>query len=641
MRKNLFYYLSASLLLLLSACLLTGCGDSLPENNGIPAERSSDAEQSDSDETSPVPSDSFHENASDTVTVFPKTEPFIDDTGKSIQRDGRCLYSFYSGRLICFDRETQQSTVLYQTASCHVLDFCLYGDDIYFVERTSYDSLDDRDTSLWRIGKDGGNLTLLQDDILNAETAIDQTNYSIDIYDNILYLLNDTHRYDDGDHIAETANLYFHLKNDGSVSEASEAETLYGMLPCRFSPADDAGFPSFPYAMRNYGYVFTQDSTGALYRMEPANGVWEPLALDADTINASRLALSGELAMLYSYHDGSISLYSLSDQRLFTADSPFSGPVSLSAVFPSEQGFFFCCESQEQDSPMKTSPIFTVLQISPDGSVNTLFSDTGHALGNGIPYTYDSCIDGDFLYYFCDEKNETDYSLMRLSLREEKNSAPEKLAVWPIWQTSSPATLRAERGDEKTMIGDTCSVSCSVKKLFLEEKTGADRRINQSLSEIYADFDTFSAEIIADEEKMLVEKPDLFDSLDYAGGYEFSLLMYLDYLDDDTISFCCYSYRHYASAAHGYSWYDYYVFDRQTGERLSFENFAGDASSILKTARPYLEKSAWDFDSQILSDISRFSLSEDGYTLYCAPYSSYLSGKLLITIPYEAFEKEL
>jgi len=51
----------------------------------------------------------------------------------------------------------------------------------------------------------------------------------------------------------------------------------------------------------------------------------------------------------------------------------------------------------------------------------------------------------------------------------------------------------------------------------------------------------------------------------------------------------------------------------------------------------------WDFDYEMLLEPSRFSLSEDGYTLYFAPYDigCYASGSFLITIPYEAFEKEL
>ena len=79
------------------------------------------------------------------------------------------------------------------------------------------------------------------------------------------------------------------------------------------------------------------------------------------------------------------------------------------------------------------------------------------------------------------------------------------------------------------------------------------------------------------------------------------------------------------------------MFDRKTGERLSFEDFAGDSSSILKTARPYVEKAAgWEFDQEMLLEISRFSLSEDGYTLYFAPYDidCYAAVSFLIKIHY-------
>ena len=161
---------------------------------------------------------------------------------------------------------------------------------------------------------------------------------------------------------------------------------------------------------------------------------------------------------------------------------------------------------------------------------------------------------------------------------------------------------------------------------------------------MYKDFESYVEDLIREEQEALEKDPDLYEGFDYISDNDLSLHASLDYVDNETISFCCYHYRYYAYAAHGYYWCDYYVFDRQTGERLSFEDFVGNSAAIVNTARPYVEKMAgWDFDSEMLLDISRFSLSEDGYTLYFAPYDidCYAAGSFLITIPYEAFEKEL
>lgn len=654
MKKHIFSLFFSIFLLILSLLSLTGCGGIYTDSPTVPEEKdsedtgaeSSDAgdEASDTDSPAPFSHAKPHQAPADTGYAFPETAPFTDDTGKSMQRDGKYLYSYYSGRLIRLDRETGEIRLLYQTASTHELNFCLCKNDIYFVERTGYDSLDDRDTSLWRIGKDGSGLTLLQDDIVNAGTVRDWCNYSIDIYSNILYLINYTHRYENGNYITETANLYYRLENDGSVSEAQEAETLYGMLPYRFSPVYDSDFPTFPYAMRNYGYIFMQDSEEILYRMEPESGARERIDINTDTV--SRLAFSGDLILMHSFSEKGLSLYSLSGKTLVTTYIPSADSISYPALFPSEQGFFLCCNLWKKDSSSDESVSrFAILHILPDGSVDTPFYDSGQSFPEDF---YDTLfrrncyIDDSFFYYY--EMDETQHSLMRFPLNGQKNPAPKVVGRWPSFQTSSPAVVTAEGGSSTTEIESGSSVSCSTEKLFLEEETAADRQINQALAEVYSDFETYVDGIIADEQEVYDEDPDIYDGFDYASGYDFSLSVFLDYMDDDTISFGCSYYQYYAYAAHGYYWSDYYVFDRQTGERLSFEDFAGNPASIINIARPYVEKAAgWDFDSEMLLEISRFSLSEDGYTLYFAPYDidCYAAGSFLITIPYEAFEKDL
>lgn len=232
--------------------------------------------------------------------------------------------------------------------------------------------------------------------------------------------------------------------------------------------------------------------------------------------------------------------------------------------------------------------------------------------------------------------------LMRLPVQEK--TSPREIDTFPRYPASSPAAVFDEEREEETPIGDGSSVSLSVRKLFLEERTAADKAINQTLSGVYADFESYVDGLIRDEQEALAEDPDFYDSFDYASFYDFSLHVSLDYMDDDTISFCCDYYQYYAYAAHGYYWSDYYVFDRRTGERLSFEDFVGNSAAVMKTAAPYVEKMAeWEFDEEMLLDISRFSLSEDGYTLYFAPYDigCYAAGAYLITIPYEAFEATL
>lgn len=649
-KKHLFSIILGIFLLFSTALTLTGCGSRSADSTADQDEADTETGTSDGeDETSKADSSAFFSHAKPQEApdgagyVFPKTAPSIDDTGKSMQRDGSFLYGCYSGRLFRFDKETEETVLLYETASTHRLSFCLYGDDIYFVERTGYDSLDDRDTSLWRIGKDGENLTLLQGDIVNAGTVRDQTNYFIDIYDNTLYLINYIHRYENGNYITETANLYYRLESDGSVSEIDEAETLYGMLPYRFSPVCDSDFPIFPYAMRNYGYLFIQDTDGKIYRMEPESGVRELIDIDTDAFSTA--SLSGDLLFMYSYGEEP-SLYNFSEKTSVPVDIPSALPISYPTVYPSKQGFLLCTNLREKNtSSDNIDSRFAVLHILPDGSANILFSDSGQALDDNF---YDilrreySSVDDDFFYYCEGDDNER--RLMRFFVGGQKTPAPEKLDAWPTFRTSSPAVVTSETESNKTVIGENGSVSLWTKKLFLEEKTAADRQINQALAEIYSDFESYVEDVTADEQEMYEAHPEQSEDFDYIPNGDFSLDVYLDYVDDDTIAFDCSYYQYFTYAAHGYYWSDYYVFDRETGERLSFEDFAGNPASIISIVRPYVEKAAgWDFDSEMLLEISRFSLSEDGYTLYFAPYDidCYAAGSFLITIPYEAFEMEL
>lgn len=659
MKKRIFTIFLSIILLILSVLPLTGCGRKTPDLPSSHGTEETDGENSDAEETDrkiPGKEDTDTDTASPapfshalpqkpptgTDYIFPETSPFIDDTGKSMQRDGNFLYSYYSGRLIRFDKDTEETILLYQTASTHKVNFCLHEDEIYFVERTGFDSLDDRDTSLWRMGKFGKNLTLLQGDIINAGTMRDYNHYMIDIYDDILYLISYTSSYENEDYVTKTANLYFRLKNDGSVSEVDESETLYGTLPRRFSPVFDGDFPTLPYAMRNYGYIFMQDADDVLYRMEPVNDARERIdRLDMDAV--SRFAFSGDLIFMSSYEE-KISLYNLSDRTLITTKI-LSDYTSYPKIYPSGQGFFLCDDLRSKDSTSsENSSRFTILYISSDSSIDVPFSDMEHTLEydfNNTLLRENSCIDENYLYYY--QSDETESRLMRFFVGEDPTF--QVLDVLPLYEASSPAVLVAEENSEETDLGSGGgSVSSYTRKLLLEERTDADRLINRTLKEVYADHASYVNEHIADKQEWIKEEENLYEDFGYTSNDDFSLSVYLDYMDDDTISFeCCY-YQYFAGAAHGYYWSDFYVFNRETGERLSFEDFAGDPASIIATARPYVEKAAgWDFDSEMLLEISRFSLSADGYTLYFAPYDidCYAAGSFLITIPYEAFEKEL
>lgn len=636
MKKYVFPVFFRVFLIIISGFILTGCGNKNPNPSLYPeTSESSDANKQNAD--TDLQADSKQE-ASDISSCFPDPLPFIDDTGRTIQRDGNCLYGFHSGKLIRFDTDTEETALLYQTASIHRVNFCLYENDIYFVERSSCDSPDDRDTSLWRIGKDGKNLTLLADDIVNAEMFRDWGDYSIDIYNNIIYLLHNASVYENDIYVTKTANLYYRLEKDGSVSETDESETLYGALPQRFSPLlGDNDFPSLPYAMRNYGYVFVQDSEKMLYRLEPASGSAESLMIHTEDV--SSVSFSGALLFLYSQYGDIHALYNLIDKSTVSIDSSLWESLNCLCIFPAEDGFYFCGSlwNNEANADGYNSR-FVMLKILADGWAKPFFSDSPLPFGEGFHETAirtESCLSGDYLYYY--DGDETLRHLMRIPLRDEPDF--QILESWSPYPAASPAVLTVEEANEDIALDNNASFSRSLRKIYLEEESAADSLINAALAETYANFEQEAKNMLKEARGTVEEDAAFYEGLDYPAGFDLSLSVSCDYMDDDTISFCCSYYQYYAYAAHGYYWSDYYVFDRASGKRLTLGDFV-ENTAFWETALPYLQKASnAEFDAEMLFKPLRFSLSEDGFTFYFAPYEigSYADGAYLITIPREAF----
>jgi len=562
-------------------------------------------------------------------------------------------------------RENGETTLLYQTSPASRLRFCFYKDFIYFVERAGYDSPDDRDTALYRMDKDGHGLALLQDDILNAspmkfvayagEGKYNIDEYDIDIYDDIIYLLNYTYQPQSDGESPGNGNLYFKLESDGSVSQIAESGTLYGRLPKGFSPVREPDsplqpdFPSLPYFMRNYGYLFLRDSQNILWRIDPVNGLQENLHIAAKD-SSINYVFSGDTILLYSHSGGTLFLFGLSDRIMAPVHCYSLEHTIDSAFFPAEQGFYYCSKYVSDISPDDGVPCFTVKHLLPDGSENSLFYCTLPAENEAGPAAvrYDSSLLGDYFYYFSEE--EAEHSLMRLPLPGTDGlSEPEafeaaKSDSWPAWPALGSADIITKEREEKIELENFCSISYSIKELSLEEQTTADKTINQSLrKEAYADFEAYIEGTIQDERSRYTNNPEYYEKY---GTYsiDLSLATTCEFVDDDTISFCCLYYEYFSDTIHSSHWCRYYTFDRHTGKRLSFEDFIEDPDLIVSVGTPYLAKAAkdWGFSTEYFFDPDRFALSADGYTLHFSPYEigPYASGHITVTIPYEAFERE-
>ncbi len=638
MKKRIFYSFFILFFLFLPVFILTGCGTDVSETP-------------DTDE-----------NKKETT----ETAPFIDDTGKtSMQRDGDYLYSYFDGRLMRTHGETGETTLLYQTSYLHKLRFCLSEDYIYFIERTGTESLGHRDTSLYRMEKDGENLTLLQDHILNASSVETRSIYpfnitendavylygtqgnyndagiyeSIDLYDDIIYLIDYSYIYDYEDPLPVSNSIYFKLNEDGTVQETDEKETLYGKLPQGFFPvARYDSFPSFPYAMRNYGYLFVQDTDKNVYRMDPAGGAMESLNIRSDDL--SDFAFSGDTIFLKP--NDTIFLFNLSDKTMIRTEDIWSEKAYFYGVFPTEQGFLYCGKlyTAEYASDTSEPPGSYICRILPDGSADLVFSglsDSPGYPGSPIGYRTDDrcCILGDYFYYI--DTSETEHSLIRLSLQEKPDF--RKLEAWSLY----PAETEVTEKDEKIAFGDSDFLFSSMKLLFLKEQTDADARINQALTEIYTQFESDINDLAQYELSRSEANPDYLQ--DTLRGFsdektDFLVSVFCSYMDDDIVSFACF-FTYFPHGLHPVAGCDYYVFDRHAGKQLTFEDFEGDSSHILDVISPYLDRAVeWEISPENILDPRRFSLSDDGYTLFFTDTTSRVYDWFTVTIPYDAFDKE-
>lgn len=667
MKKIIFMLRSNIFFLLLPAFILTGCGTGVSKTPDIAEDKRETPETNVSDTESFGPSFSPDmDNGFDADPVFPETAPFIDDTGKtSMQRDGDYLYSYFDGRLMRTHGETGETTLLYQTSYLHKLRFCLSEDYIYFIERTGADSSDQRDTSLYRMEKDGENLTLLQDHILNVSSVGPRGIYpfnivendapylydpmgdyndagiyeSIDLYDDIIYLIDYSYIYGYEYHLPVSASVYFKLNEDGTVQETDEKETLYGKLPQGFFPvARYDSFPSFPYAMRNYGYLFVQDTDKNVYRMDPTSGAMESLGISSDDL--SDFAFSGDTIFLKP--DDTIFLFNLSDKTMIRSEDIWSEKAYFYGVFPTEQGFLYCGKlyTAEYATDTAESPGSYICHILPDGSADLVFSglpDSPEYPGSPIGYRTNDrcCIFGDYFYYI--DTGEAEHSLMRLSLREKPDF--QKLQAWSLY----PAETEMIEKDEEIAFGDSDSLFSSMKLLFLKEQTDADVRINQALTEIYADFETDINDRVQYELSRSESHPEyLQDTLRCFSDKkpDFQVSVFCNYMDDDTVSFACF-FTYFPYGLFSQNGCDYYVFDRHTGKQLTFEDFEGDPSHIIDVISPYLNRAVtWEISPENILDPRRFSLSDDGYTLFFTDTTSRVYEWFSVTIPYGEFEKE-
>ena len=638
----------------ITACLLaaavTACtkpagenkGDaSMTENSGIemlPDAEGSGAEGTDLEEEGPV---------------FGGVPYFQDNTGRLVQSEDGYFYGYWGGMLARYDVETLERTVLYEAGSEQRGGlFCLCGDYVYFLEVPDISPFGKK-ILLYRVKKDGTDLTLLDENVPAAGEFFDgeyPSYLGMDIYEDILYLMS-----------GKTVTCY-RLDAAGGVELTDIADTLYGTLssiPQGYYASRSDYYPdryTVPYCARNFGFIIACNEEGGLCRVAVDSGEWEEIALpEGCTAGVNSLYLTNEA--IYLKKDDTLwlrrSMEKGSDWELW-----YEAQQRLYFCGYDEAGIYFVEPSYEEVTQVWNGA--ALCHITWDGRREEVLASV---FGNKEAaeqqpwgfYSYqDFWVSGDYFYYFA-AADEGD-GIYRIQLAQAASEEPQLVAIYR--KDKMVGTAYIERTEIKPE-GDILAMPTQFDKLYLYEKTEADKKINAFLEDLYEEYEAYLEEdnerfcegIREDWEWLkqwvpeeLADAEELVQMQDIAECSYDNISVSISYIDEKYLEFCLFEESYWFPGAHGMYWGKFYVFDRATGERLAITDLVDNTEEeIMAIAAEYAEMIGRPYSEgqeQTALEPDRFFLTGDGIGLSYDVYelASYAEGATDIVIPFEAFQ---
>lgn len=624
---------------------LTACGTA---ENYTSDGSASDTVLRDSLPSNTDPSTGMAQNiTSQDTSPFHSVPYFQDDTGKLLQSFDGYLYGYWNGQLCRYTSDTLKRNCYFRAESDQSGQFCIYEDNIYFLERPQTASLTNADTCLYMVSLDGRERKLLTPQVPNTTVEYSGYNnyddyYEIDIYDDIIYLISDNFR----------ENIYYRLdKKYNSVTRIEESETLYGLLPEGYKePIWYSQLPSLPYQMRHYGYLFLMDDEGNLAAYDVESGRMESIDLPTENISCYSAFLTNDALYFAEEADSGQPLttwYRISLDNLHNAEEwgqflPMQRYTG-DDIFYDESGAYFA---------KREGSVVSLYQIPWDGSSMTLLYSRylrggEYFLSPAYGDRYLCYTDGNYFYF--NDKEDSRYCVLRASLH---GTSPEPDTVTVYYEDLTEElcicdTLEHTFTVKDDIDGEMCTFSyyTSFTRLLLTGKTAADHAINAYLDNVYRDIqkELDSFEKSYDPESDFYPLP-LPDGL---GSY-MRVTAYPNYLDDNYIGITIVGETYYSGGAHPNTESKEYVFDRRTGKRIAITDMVeNSAEEICEIAAAYVERDHPGLHfyedpksrESILEDF-RFFLSEEGIGIHFNTYElgSYAEGNEDYIIPFWEFD---
>lgn len=538
---------------------------------------------------------------------------FRDDAGKRIQMVGGCLYGYWDDRLCRYDPETLDETVLYEAASSQNGDFCVWGDYVYFMVVPNVNAVGKLHGCLCRVKCDGSEEAVcLANVVMPAQQYGGQyyQYYRLDTYEDVLYLLQQQE---------DDENLYFHLNQDGSIERIAEGETLYGQLPeGDFKRWRNNTMLTLPYAMRNYGYAFMYDDKD------------NPVRIDLDSRQVEIMDVLRDYGIRTVTNDAVIVCkdnvwyrISLDDMEDISEIGMFSDDFLEYASWD-EKGLYFTSLSRDES--------VRVCLLDWEGEEEVLrYGYTGKQYS---PIEYFA---PDHYYYVAESKGNS--VVRRLELTGDGDA--EDVAVYrkdPYWEAISEERYDLCWTDAHMDAG----IDYSITKVFFQEDTGAFGKINDFMDHLYMQ----DIAIVENFKETVREEDEEYREKWGAHREEATDTYEVVYMDENYVGIADHWYRYQWGAAHGMHGSIYYMFDRNTGERVSITDALGRSpEEVCETIAPYVEAAAaWGTDDEgwedMILDEGRFFLSEEGIGIHFDVYEigSYAAGDREIIVPYRIFD---
>lgn len=582
---------------------------------------------------------------------------FRDDTGKPLQEENGYIYGYWGGVLARYDADTLEREVLYEAASEQDGRlFCMDGEYIYFLEVPVISPYGKKNI-LYRVKKNGTELTVLDENVPDAGTYYDDyhepTYYkeyeAMDIEKDILYLI-----YDD-------MAVCYRIKPEGGVELIDMEDTLYGMIPEGFHAIGTNtdhypywDFPLLPYCVENYGYFFVcSEAHDSLLRVDAESGIVENMTIGLP----EKIHYSDRLLLT---HD---SLFFKDDNNIWLRRG-LEKESEWGTWYESDMGLIFCnydesgmyVESWMEGETEDRQGVWSLYRITWEGERTCLFSMEGEHYFSEHPegfYGNRFYVFGDYLYYCtASEQGEGIYRMPLAETKQNADTAQSQLVCLYYEDKSKEIsyTESVKTGPE----GDVIALPTQFDKLYLYERTNADKKINAFLDKLYRECE---AELIEDNEAFCQdfetdwergwfseEYPDMEEQerkklIAEKSTEEISIS--ISYLSEAYLVVDLSGYFYWYPGAHGTYWDKFYVFDRRTGERITILDFVDNTEEeVEEIVSTYLELCGFSSGAEgVAQETERFFLTAEGIGIHYDVYelAAYVYGAQDIIIPYAEF----